>query len=194
MTKQEVYQNIRYNEDLVNSYTRNLNNLRARVNDLNAQIDSYNGQINQLDARIRGLRTQIDELKQLRIKYQGLQNEFADRQAKRWSRFTLNFSRGFHFKFILSYISGMKNLLSGGEYRRAYDGLSAAVNTIAHKIRSIQEEIDGINKDISSKRRRIDSIWGDIRYNQSQINQMNSNLSYRRQRITYWKRQLRYAT
>lgn len=164
-----------------------------KVNDLNSKINQYNSQISQLNSNIKSKESQIDELNRLKSKYQKLQNDFANRQSKRVNTFNVNFSKNLNLKFIRSYISGMKSLLSGNDYKRSYNGLSSAIGTISNKIKSIQREIDSLKKDINSKQRSIDSIRRDISSYQSQINRTNSNLSYRRQRITYWKNQLRYA-
>lgn len=43
-----------------------------------------------------------------------------------------------NLKFIRSYISGMKSLLYGNDYKRSYNGLSSAIGTISNKNKSIQ--------------------------------------------------------
>lgn len=140
MTKQEVYNNIRYNENLVNSYSNNLRRLKNNINNLNSQISQCNSQISQLNSRMRELRKQINELDQLKSKYQKLQNDFMNRQSKRVNKFNVNFSKQLNLKFILSYINGMCSLLSGNEYKNAYNGLTSAIDTISNKIRVIQQE------------------------------------------------------
>ena len=76
MTKQEVLNNIRYNEKLVNQYVNTISGLRSKINDRNTQINQYNAQIRQLRSQIKELKAQIDELNQLKSKYQKLQNAF----------------------------------------------------------------------------------------------------------------------
>lgn len=135
MTKQEVRNNIQYNENLVNQYLNTLSRLKKTVNGLNSQINQYNSQISQLNSSIKSKKSQIDELNRLKSKYQKLQNDFASRQSKRVNRFNINFSQNLNLKFIRSYISGMKSLLSGNDYKRAYNGLSSAISTISNKIK-----------------------------------------------------------
>ena len=130
MTKQEVRNNIKYNENLVNQYLNTISRLRKKVNDLNSQINQYNSQISQLNSNIKSKESQIDELNRLKSKYQKLQNDFANRQSKRVNTFNVNFSKNLNLKFIRSYISGMKSLLSGNDYKRAYNGLSSAIGEI----------------------------------------------------------------
>ena len=141
MTKQDVRNNIRYNENLVNQYENTISRLRSKVKDQNAQINQYISQISQLKSQIKSLKSQIDELEQLKSKCQKMQNDFASRQTKRISKFNLNFSRKLNVGFISSYINGMRTLLSGNEYKRAYNSLTSAINTISDKIKSIQREI-----------------------------------------------------
>lgn len=75
MTKQEVRNNIKYNENLVNQYLNTISRLRKKVNDLNSKINQYNSQISQLNSNIKSKESQIDELNRLKSKYQKLQND-----------------------------------------------------------------------------------------------------------------------
>lgn len=194
MTKQEVYNNIRYNENLVASYQSTLRRLKNNIDDADTKISRYNSQITELNSEIKNLRSQIEELNMLKSKYQKLQNDFSSRQAQRVKRFNLNFSENLGVKFILSYVNGMKELLSGNEYKKAYNGLTTAFEKISNKIKSIQKEIDNLDSGANSKRRKIDELRSNINSYKNQMSKTNSNISYSRQRIIYWKDQLKYAT
>ena len=185
MTRQEIYNNIRYNENLVNQYLNTINRLNSTISDLNSQISNCEYQISQLNSEIRNRQSQISELNQLRNKYQKLQTDFADRQSVRINSFNSNFSRNVNV--------GMRSLLSGNEYRNAYNGISAAIHTISNKIYAIESEIDNLNRSIISSQATINNCRRDIGIYQNQIAGESSKLSYRRQRIVYWKNQLRYA-
>ena len=142
MTKQEVMDKIRYNENLINQYNRDLNALHRQIDSLNGRINQLNNQLGQLNARRHKLQTELSELQALKSKFQKLQNDFASRQRKRVSGFNQNTIQLLSVRFILSYISGMKNLLSGAEYRSAYNGLSAAIDKINKQIQAKQRELD----------------------------------------------------
>ncbi len=193
MTRQEIYNNIRYNENLVNQYLNTINRLNSTISDLNSQISNCEYQISQLNSEIRNRQSQISELNQLRNKYQKLQTDFADRQSVRINSFNSNFSRNVNVNFMSSYVIGMRSLLSGNEYRNAYNGISAAIHTISNKIYAIESEIDNLNRSIISSQATINNCRRDIGIYQNQIAGESSKLSYRRQRIVYWKNQLRYA-
>lgn len=138
MTRAQVNSNIRYNENLIRSYQKS----------------------------VQSLNSQIEELSALKRKIQGYQSEFSSRERNRKNRLSNNFSGKFNLKFVMSYVTGMISLLSGSEYRNAYNGLSEAIHRIDKQIAGLRRE----------------------------VNSYNGQISYRRQRIDYWKRQLRYAT
>ena len=93
MTRAEINKNIKYNEDLVSSYQKKIRDLQAKIN----------------------------ELIKLKSKYTALQNDFSSKQSKRRSRLNGNFSGNFNIKLINNYVTGMKNLLTGNEYKNAYN-------------------------------------------------------------------------
>ena len=126
MTKQEVQNNIRYNENLVNQYQREINSLNSQVRTLNSRISQLNSQIGSLNSRKQTLSNEIAELQRLKTKLQGLRDNFSARQSKRVSGFNRNTTQVLSVKFIASYISGMRDLLSGQEYRNTYNGLTTA--------------------------------------------------------------------
>lgn len=195
MTRAEVYSNIRYNESLVSQYQSTISSLHSRISGLNAQINNWQNQIARLTAQKNKLQSQIKELLVLKNKYAALQDRFANRQASRTSKLTLNFAqRANSFKFLPSYVNGMRALLTGSEYKNAYNGLTTARETIDKKVRQLQNEVDTINREISGLYNRINANQCEIRSAQARINETSSNLSYRRQRLTYWYGQLSAAT
>lgn len=194
MTRQEVLENIRYNENLVNQYVGTLNNLQSRVSNVNAEINQYNSQLTSLNAQVRKVSGQISELNQLKIKCQKLQEDFAGRQASRINKFNVNVSSMEGTGFISSYISGMSSLLSGSEYKNAYNGIGTAISTIKSDIREKQGRLNELRNSIAMLERSIENARRNLCDYQNQISETNTNLSYRRQRITYWRNQLNYAT
>lgn len=194
MTKAEVQYNIRYNENLVSQYQRDINNLNRQISSCRSTINQLNSQLSDLASASRRLQTEYDELSRLRQKFQKLQTDFASRQAKRVAGFAKNTLQAFTTNFFSSYLSGMKTLLSGSEYRNTYNGLTTALERIKAKIQAKQREIDSndsrqrnVNNQISSKNREINNC-------RSRIAKTNDSLAYRRRRIQYWKEQLQYAT
>lgn len=194
MTKEEVKQNIRYNENLVNQYQRRLNSLNQQVNSLNSTVRQLNAQNNDLVSRKKKLEGELAELGQLKNKVQNLRDEFSSRQTRRMTGYNRNIGSIFTTNFFSSYINGMKSLLSGSEYRNAYNGLSSAVDKVVKKIKEKDREVDSVVKQINDVRRRIDNATLEIRSCRSQISQTESDLAYRRRRIQYWKDKLKYAT
>lgn len=194
MTKQEVYNNIRYNENLVYSYQRDFANLEREMNELNRQIRNLNQEIDNLNRQSNQFENQINELKQLKRKYENLRSSFENKQILRKQKFSNVFSKANTVGFIASYLSGMSDLLSGQEYRRAYNGLSEAVNKIVKKINMIQREKYDIEDEIRRKRYYINERENDITLCKRRLNETDNNLRYRKNRITYWKNQLKYAT
>lgn len=138
MTRAKVNSNIRYNENLIRSYQKS----------------------------IQSLNTQIDELNALKRKIQGYQSEFSSRERNRRNRLSNQFTGKFNLRFVISYVTGMLQLFSGSEYRKAYNGLSEAIHRIDRQISCLRNE----------------------------VNSYNSQIAYRRKRNDYWRRQLRYAT
>lgn len=194
MTKAEVQSNIRYNENLVAQYQRKIASLNQKVESLGASVRQLNAQMGDLSGRKNKQETERAELVQLRRKVQNLQTEFGNRQAKRVNGYNRNITQIFTTNFFSSYINGMKTLLSGSEYRNAYNGLSSACEKITAKINEKQREIDSIIRQMNNIRSRIDSDNREISSCRSQISQTSNDLAYRRRRIEYWKDQLKYAT
>lgn len=122
----EVKNNIKYNEDLIKSY----------------------------QSSIKELKEQISELTVLKGKLQSFQKDFSNREANRKKKIAKGFA-GLNFKFLTAYIKGMSNLISGSEYKKAYNGLSEAIRKVDKKIISIREEINDCNKKIEYNRIRV---------------------------------------
>jgi len=194
MTKQEVQENIRYNENLVYQYQRDLNNLNSRLNSLNSRSNQLNGQISSLRLRKQTLEREVGELQRLKSKIQGLRDDFSSRQSKRVNNFNHSITQILSVRFITSYISGMRDLLSGQEYRNTYNGISTAYDRVSDKLQTKQRELESTIGQYNSAQNNIDSTRRDINSCRNQISQKNSDLSYRRRRIQYWEEQLQYAT
>lgn len=194
MTKSEVLNNIKYNENLVIQF-------QQKKNYLQQQIESQLSAIRQIESRIDGANEEkrkkqksIDECVALKKKFGTLQSDFAARQNKRVVSFQRNFSKQINASFITSYINGMNSLLSGSEYKSTVSGITTAIEKVSLQIKKEQEDlnsinlrIDSFNKDIETRKRVISDL-------KSQIVQVNNSISYRKQRITYWKEQLKSAT
>ena len=193
MTKAEVQYNIKYNERLVVQYQNQINSLHQQIDNLRAQNRNMNARISDCASRINKLEGQIGDLNQLRNKYQTLQTDFSKRHADRVRLFNANFSRRFNVDFINAYIAGMKDLLSGSEYRKAYDGLTTARNIIQKKRDGLQKETDSLHWEIKNVQRIIAINDDSINAKYRQINSVSADLSYRRQRRSYWQNQLKYC-
>lgn len=198
MTKQEIQRKITQAENEIRQHNNNINSWRSRTATLESRVSDNRSQIDQLNAQIREKESQIEELNALKGKYQNVQSGFADRQSCRVQRFNLNFVTNALKSFsslrvVSSYVSGMASLLSGGEYRNAYNGLGSAVQTIADKIQAIQREIDSLRDDIAARQRSIDSFQQDADSYRRQIDRANSEISDCRRRISRWQEDLRTA-
>ena len=194
MTKQEVRNNIKYNERLVDEFQRKVNTLNKKISDLNSQIKSYDTKINELRSKQKKLKDQIEELEQLKKKFQKLKEDFAARQAARRNKLKSMSNASWGVRFISSYFNGMSDFLDGAEYRRAYNGINSALEEIQKKINGFDSEEDIAGKQIASAQRSIDSKNKDKRNYQQQLTKAKSDLAYRKKRILYWKEQLKYAT
>lgn len=114
MTIDEIYSNIRYNENLIDSYY----------------------------AQRRRLEQQINELENLRNKFSSLQNRFCENQDRR--RRNLNIFRGSSIsnQIVQKYGQGMSDLLNSAAFFNAENGLSEARSRITRKIYDIDSQID----------------------------------------------------
>lgn len=126
MTVDEIYGNIRYNENLIDQYTNER----------------------------RALEAQIEELDLLRSKYSGLQSRFEQRQQKRQSKLQSFLSSTLSNQILRKYYSGMNSLLTGTEYGNAYAGLGEAKSKITSQINRLDDEIDTCNANIRYRRER----------------------------------------
>ncbi len=194
MTKQEVQNNIRYNENLVNQYQREINNLNNQINSLNSGIQSSNGQIAGLVARKKTLEREMSELNGLRAKLQGLKDNFGNRQSRRMNNFVRYSAQVINVHFIGSYLSGMRDLLSGREYQNALNGIVESIAKVMNKLRAKQQEIDSVQAEINKAQQNINNANDEINRCRQRLNQRRSDLAYRKNRIQYWKEQLKKAT
>lgn len=194
MTKQEVYNNISYNERLVRQYTNQINNLNKEISSYNSQINKYNAQKEQLTKQLNNAAKNIDELNSLLNKVKNLSNTFEQKQQKRLNAMSKNFSIIPNVGFIRSYITGMSNLLSGSEYKNACNGLNTALQNIKKRRQTEDNKYDNIKNDIKDISRKIDTSRSRVASCKAELSEAKNNLSYRKNRIVYWKQQLQYAT
>ena len=194
MTKQEVLDNIRYNENLVNQYQREINSYRNSVNALSSAIKTLNGKIDALVVTRKKLEQEISELQALKSKLTTLQESFAQRQSQRVTNFNKHSGLAMGLKLFTSYWNGMKDLLSGQEYRKTYNGLTEAIEKADKKLQAKVRERESVKSNINQLNGQIDSKKREINSYNTRISQRSSDLSYRKERIRYWQNQLQYAT
>ena len=194
MTKQEVQNKIKYYENLAKQYRREIQNLENQISSQNSRINQLNNQIGTLRSKRQKLEGEESELQRLRIKFQGLRDDFSARQSKRVSGFNKNIAQPLNVKFIESYIIGMRNLLTGQEYRKTYNGITSAIDKVAGKIRSKQSEIASVKGEISNAQRNLDNAYNQISSYRRRIDQRNSDYYQCKQQIRHWENQLQYAT
>lgn len=194
MTKQEVYSNIQYNENLIRQYTEQINRLHSQIADCNSQLSGYNGRKTQLYSALDQVKQQIRELEQLQKKIQTLQDKFSEKQNKRKSMLSKSYQNKPDVCFINSYISGMTELLSGTEYKNAYNGLVSAIESVKSRGSRACNEQDNITREIWQMEIYIENSNSRINSFRSDINHYNNQINYRRQRLNYWRQQLQYAT
>lgn len=128
MTVYEIRSNIIYNENLIEQFT-------------NEKQD---------------LENQICELEMLGAKYSGLQSEFGDRQQQRRNKLSLFLASGLQNKIVQRYYNGMNGFLGNADFNNAYDGLSEAKRIINQKISQLDQQLDDCEGRISYRRNRRD--------------------------------------
>lgn len=133
--------------------------------EINKKIRYYENLIQQYQNSINKLNTQIGELTSLKSKMQSYQRDFSNRETNRKSKVVNGFCSKFNFKFISSYISGMKNLIAGSDYRRAYNSISSGISRVEKQISQLRSDVTNYNNKIKSCKNNI----------------------------TYWRNRLKYA-
>lgn len=191
MTRWEIINNIRYNENLVNSYQREITSLRNTINNSNGQIYRCNSEIGNIRARNRDLVANVSALNQLKSKYQNLYNSFSNRQTSRINKLYYKLNCNYNVNCIEVYKKGMNNLLEGNEYRHTLQTIRNAIDSIEYRIKHEQNEINMNENEIRSKEGNTENLRRNINLCQRKIDNVNKLLNYRRQRIIYWKNQLR---
>ena len=136
LKRTEVNSNIRYNENLVNSYNRTINNICS----------------------------QLDELYDLRNRVSNLQNSFGERQSERKSRLARVSAAHYDVNMINAYFSGMSSLLNGVEYHNAYNGLSTEIEAINAEIRRQEESRSYYENQRSYRQNRVQYWQRQMRY------------------------------
>lgn len=194
MTKQEVYNNIQYNENLVRNYMRQIENLENQIADYTRRIAKLTNQRDDLQSELKKVEEEIRELSQLFKKFQKLQDDFNARQLRRKANLVKNFLVRPNVKFIGAYISGMEELLSGGEYRHAYNGVADAMEVVQKRKHTGQNHAGRLSEKIMAVLRDIDWTQQSINSCRAKIDATHLQISDVRGRISYWQQQLQYAT
>lgn len=133
--------------------------------EINNKIRYYENLIQQYQNSANKSNTQISELISLKSKMQSYQRDFSNRETNRKNKVVNGFGGKFNFKFISSYVSGMKNLIAGSDYRRAYNSISSGISRVEKQISQLRSDAMNYNNKIRSCRNNI----------------------------TYWRNQLKYA-
>ena len=128
MTVSQIRSNIRYNENLIDEYTRER----------------------------RELEKQIEELEALGDKYGRLQTRFGDRQQLRQSKLAAFLSSRIQNQILKQYYNGMSQLLGGSDFNNAYEGLSEAKRIINRKILELDQQLEDCKGRIAYRKQRRD--------------------------------------
>lgn len=130
MTSSEIRGNIRYNENLINQFTNEK----------------------------RTLEEQINELESLRNKFAVLQNDFENRQDARKNSILRFSGLSIQNTIFKSYISGMKELITGNAFSVTDAGLNEARGIINSQIQNVLNRIEECENNISYRMSRK-SYW-----------------------------------
>lgn len=136
--------------------------------DIQYQIRQCEAQIREHEAIIKECEKNLQELGQLKSKLQSVQNRFADKQNARRGKLNLLNAAHFNIRIALKYVAGMGALLSGGEFRKAYEGLSTATGKVGTEERKQQSEISRNRNAIQRLRRNIDNLRRQLKQIQAQ--------------------------
>lgn len=128
-----------------------------RINYNNTQIDQHYKEIEKLS-------DQVYDLEILRNKFSALQDRFVQEQERRKSKLTNLISFGQKINIASGYASGMNELLTGAEFRRASGGLSDGKQRITNKIRELNN--------------KIESLRANVRYLQAVNNDLHDQMKY----------------
>lgn len=134
-TKATIQGNIRYNENLVNSYQNSLQQLNEKIN----QLQSLKGRL------------------------QSCQNDFYSRERARSSQVGNGIFSN-HPQFFNSFISGMRSLIDGGEFWHKYNALSDAINRVELEIRNLINQANSCSNDLKYRQNRINYWQRQLRY------------------------------
>lgn len=194
MTKQEVQAKIKQYERQISQYQSEIRNLNNRISACNNEIRRFENEIVLLNNQKSIADGELGELVRLKGKLEILQTNFASRQQKRLSGFNKGTGVLSGVKFITTYMSGMRELLSGKEYTGAYNGLSEAIEKVNKQIKEKKAQQERIQNDLNTNKRKVDSRKSEINSARATINQRNSDINYCKNRIRYWQEQMASAT
>lgn len=127
MTVSEIRSNIRYNENLIEEFSKEKQNIE----------------------------NQINELEKLNEKYEGLRSKFGARQQQRQNKLSLFLSSNLQNSILEKYYNGMNALLVGKEFNNAYDGLAEAKQKIRKKINQLDQQRDDCIDKLTYRKGRL---------------------------------------
>ncbi len=120
MTANEIRNNIRYNENLIDQFYAE-----------KAEIEK-----------------KIEELECLRAKFTTLQDHFGSKQEQRKQGLARFSQTTISNKIVPVYLEGMRGLLTGAEFNNAFQGLSTAKGKINQKIQELLQELHNCESSI----------------------------------------------
>lgn len=124
------------------------------VSEIQSNISYNENLINQFYAEKEELETQIEELEQLRSKFSTLQNNFETKQSGRKRALLLFSAANVSNKITPTYYSGMNALLSGSEFNSADEGLSTAVQKINAQLSTLEQSLSTCESNLSYRKAR----------------------------------------
>lgn len=123
-----------------------------RIIDCQRKIKKNNAKIEADRQKISELNADIDDLKELRVKYVNFQNELDNSVSK--SENQINNIVGFVFNFFSTvkstFFSSLINVIKGPQLTVAKNSLESSIQKIDDQIYKNQNEIDDLQKEISS--------------------------------------------
>ena len=191
MEKEEVLNNIRYNERLINDLSRRLNQLNNQQNSLNREIDKIWKKVDQCDRSINDQKKKMDDVEVMKRKLQQVREEYEKKQRARINALKTLECREIKQNFMKSYLRYMNNLIKGPEATRTIRGLDEATEKTKKELNHIKSEIAEIRDKKIRFLNDIDELKRNVSQAKESIDDTLRQLSYRRDRLSYWKRILR---
>lgn len=191
MEKQEVLQNIEYNNRLIRGLQSDLYHYQDRLSSIQREEKHTNQKISDFDAQIRNLRNKKEDIEKIKKRIESLYSEYEEKQRARMALLNRVNARPIRQNFMKSYLNQMNELIKGREAHSALDGLREAINKTQNEFIHMQNEIENCQNDKNNLLRAIEDLHRQYSRTQSMISDVNSQLRYRRNRLEYWKNILR---